>query len=163
MTPDAGPERAPVPRHTAEIERPLSAHTDSTGTEPELDRDVEKASSHHDATFPVAGLGGEPSGVFEEDGSPRRSQSRASSARSRPLVIVPRAKRRGLFARFAVVPEVERPYDYKNSTKWGITVTIALATAAAPLGSSIFYRTFPELLSRSEYLTVYSCSSFPEY
>jgi hypothetical protein len=45
-----------------------------------------------------------------------------------------------LFASLAIVPEVESPYDYKNSTKWGITLTVALATAAAPLGSTIFYR-----------------------
>lgn len=68
------------------------------------------------------------------------SRSRASSVVSRPLTIIPPHKRRGLFSRFTVVPEVARPYDYKNSTKWGITLTIAIATAAAPLGSSIFYR-----------------------
>jgi hypothetical protein len=45
-----------------------------------------------------------------------------------------------LFARFSITPEVERPYEYKNSTKWGITATVALASLAAPLGSSIFYR-----------------------
>jgi len=70
----------------------------------------------------------------------RRSPSRASSARSRPLTIVPRHRRRGLFGRFTIVPEVKRPYDYKNSTKWGLTATVAFATIAAPLGSSIFYR-----------------------
>lgn len=144
MTADTDPEKAVVPRDTAEIERPLSAHTDSTGSDADLelghnheDHDVEKVSSHRDGIFPAAIIGGEPSGIAEK----ARSPSRASSARSRPLSIVPRAKRRGLFARFAVVPEVDRPYDYKNSTKWGITFTIALATAAAPLGSSIFYRT----------------------
>ncbi|EFY90063.1 MFS multidrug resistance transporter, putative [Metarhizium acridum CQMa 102] len=69
-----------------------------------------------------------------------RTASRASSTtRPRIVAIVPRAQRRGLFAGFAVTPEVERPYDYTNSTKWGITATIALATLAAPMGSSIFY------------------------
>jgi hypothetical protein len=56
------------------------------------------------------------------------------------LSIVPRCKRRGLFGRFSIVPEVDRPYDYSNRTKWGITATISAATAAAPMGSSIFYR-----------------------
>ncbi|KAK8920911.1 hypothetical protein H634G_08742 [Metarhizium anisopliae BRIP 53293] len=69
-----------------------------------------------------------------------RTASRASSTtRPRTVAIVPRAQRRGLFAGLAITPEVERPYDYRNSTKWGITATIALATLAAPMGSSIFY------------------------
>ena len=66
--------------------------------------------------------------------------SRTTTAQSRALIIVPRSKRRGLFARFSLVPEVERPYDYKNSTKWFITLMVALAGAAAPFGSSVFYR-----------------------
>lgn len=69
-----------------------------------------------------------------------RSQSRASSARSRPLVIVPRAQRRGLFARFVLIPEVERPYDYSRKTKWLITLIVALAAAGGPIGSNIMYR-----------------------
>ncbi|KAH0600001.1 hypothetical protein MHUMG1_02792 [Metarhizium humberi] len=73
-----------------------------------------------------------------------RTASRASSTtRPRTVAIVPRAQRRGLFAGLAITPEVERPYDYRNSTKWGITATIALATLAAPMGSSIFYRWSP--------------------
>ncbi|SPN97406.1 related to dityrosine transporter [Cephalotrichum gorgonifer] len=71
--------------------------------------------------------------------------SRTSTAQSRALSIVPRSRRRGLFARLAVVPEVDRPYDYKNSTKWIITLVIALAGAAAPFGSSIFYPALTQL------------------
>jgi hypothetical protein len=69
-----------------------------------------------------------------------RSKSRSSSARSRPLSIVPRSKRRGLLGRFAIIPEVERPHEYRNGTKWAITAIVALAAAAAPVGSAIFYR-----------------------
>lgn len=71
-----------------------------------------------------------------------RSHSRASSARSRPLVIVPRRERRGLFAQFVLIPEVERPYDYSRRTKWTITTIVALAAAGGPLGSNIFYRMY---------------------
>lgn len=71
------------------------------------------------------------------------SKSNASSTRSRPLLIVPRAKRRGLLGRFAIIPEVENTYDYTNKTKWLITFIVALAAAAAPMGSSIFYRRHP--------------------
>ncbi|PHH82776.1 hypothetical protein CDD82_4850 [Ophiocordyceps australis] len=84
--------------------------------------------------------------VVAPDAAPRgnpsvlaRAASHASSTPAPPLTIVPRASRRGLCGRFTIVPEVERPYDYKPSTKWGITATIALAAMAAPMGSSIFY------------------------
>jgi len=68
------------------------------------------------------------------------SKSRSSSVRSRPLSIIPRSKRRGILARLAWIPEVERPYDYKRGTKWLITLVVALAAAAAPMGSSILLR-----------------------
>ncbi len=58
-----------------------------------------------------------------------------------PLVKVSRSKRRGLFARFALVAEVTEPTSYKNSTKWFITFTVAVAAAAAPIGTSIIFRT----------------------
>ncbi len=71
-----------------------------------------------------------------------RSKSRSSSTRSRPLSIIPRSQRRGLLGRFAIIPEVERPHEYGNGTKWAITAIVALAAAAAPVGSAIFYRRF---------------------
>jgi len=71
-----------------------------------------------------------------------RSRSRASSSRSRALSVVPRNKRRGLFGRFAMLPEVNRPYDYSNRMKWLITLIVALAAAGAPMGAGIFLRTF---------------------
>ena len=59
-----------------------------------------------------------------------------------PTVKVPRSERRGSLARFAVVAEVTNPYHYKNSKKWFITFTVAVAAAAAPVGSAIILRTF---------------------
>lgn len=85
----------------------------------------------------------EPAPVEEE--SQQRSRSKSSSVRSRPLTIVPRSKRRGLLGRFALIPEVGRPYDYSNKTKWLITLVVALAAAAAPLGSAIFYPALPQI------------------
>ena len=76
-----------------------------------------------------------------------RSRSKASSSRSRPLSVVPRNKRRGLFGRFAILPEVDRPYDYSNKTKWLITLIIAISGAGAPMGAGIFLRWFLPLLS----------------
>jgi len=74
-----------------------------------------------------------------------RSKSRTSSIRSRPLTIVPRSQRRGLLGRLSIIPEVERPYDYTNKTKWLITFIVALAAAAAPLGSAIFWPALPQI------------------
>lgn len=74
-----------------------------------------------------------------------RSRSQASSARSRPMSIVPRLKRRGLFAQLTLVPEVERPYEYPNKIKWTITAFVALAACAAPMGSAIFYPALPDM------------------
>ncbi|KAI9048757.1 hypothetical protein LZ554_007588 [Drepanopeziza brunnea f. sp. 'monogermtubi'] len=79
------------------------------------------------------------------DPSHSRSKSKASSTRSRALTLVPRAKRRGLLARLTLVPEVERPYEYKNNTKWFITFQVAIAAAAAPMGSAILLPALPEL------------------
>ena len=78
--------------------------------------------------------------IPQETQGTQRSKSKSSSVRSRPLSIVPRSKRRGLLARFTIIPEVERPYDYKRSTKWLITLQVALAAAAAPMGSAILLR-----------------------
>lgn len=71
---------------------------------------------------------------------PKPPQSIASSI-TPPAVKVRRADRRGLFGRFTVLAEVEEPKHYGRRTKWGITFIIALAAAAAPLGSAIFFRT----------------------
>jgi hypothetical protein len=75
-----------------------------------------------------------------EEVSLQRSKSRTSSKRSRLLTIVARSKRRGLLGRFAIIPEVKTPFDYSNKTKWTLTLIVALAAAAAPLGSAIFFR-----------------------
>jgi hypothetical protein len=58
----------------------------------------------------------------------------------RDAVKVPRSRRRGLLGRFTLVAEVENPYDYSNRLKWFITFIVAFAAAAAPMGSSIFFR-----------------------
>ena len=55
-------------------------------------------------------------------------------------VKVPRSQRRGLFARFAILAEVEEPKHYSRRSKWFITFVVALAAVAAPIGSAIFFR-----------------------
>lgn len=50
---------------------------------------------------------------------------------------VPLSERRGLLARFALIPEVRYPTAYPRKTKWLITASVALSAAAAPMGSAI--------------------------
>lgn len=64
---------------------------------------------------------------------------------SRPTVKVPCGKRRGLFARFALVAEVTQPVDYDRKVKWFITFIVAFSAAAAPAGSSIFFPSLDEV------------------
>lgn len=71
---------------------------------------------------------------------PHRSRSHAqSSMRSvrPPAVKVPRDERRGLLARFCFIDEITNAWDYSNNMKWLITAIVAVAGAAAPMGSSI--------------------------
>ena len=75
----------------------------------------------------------------EQDVELAHATSKASSVQP-PPVKVARARRRGLFARFTVLAEVEEPKDYPRSTKWLITFIIAMAAVAAPLGSAIILR-----------------------
>lgn len=55
-----------------------------------------------------------------------------------PAIVVPRLKRRGLFAQLAFVPEVENAKTYSRKTRWFLTILVAAAGATAPMGTSIF-------------------------
>jgi hypothetical protein len=91
-----------------------------------------------------------------------RSPSRAASSFANANTnTVPRAQRRGLLGRFTVIPEVERPYEYKNGTKWIITAIVALAAAGAPMGSGIFLRTCYCSRGRDKTAQLTTCVSCP--
>lgn len=82
------------------------------------------------------------------------TKSRTSSIRSRAVTIIQRSKRRGLLGRYGLVPEVARPIEYARKTKWTITMIVALAAAAAPQGSAIFFRMyFPSITSSTSCIT----------
>ncbi|KAH6631060.1 major facilitator superfamily domain-containing protein [Chaetomium sp. MPI-SDFR-AT-0129] len=83
--------------------------------------------------------------ALEKSPSTRPQSVRPSSFAGTTAVIVPRSQRRGLFGGITLIPEVERPYEYKTSTKWVITAIVALAAAGAPMGSSIFLPALPGL------------------
>uniref|UniRef100_A0A0D2Y6F8 Major facilitator superfamily (MFS) profile domain-containing protein n=1 Tax=Fusarium oxysporum (strain Fo5176) TaxID=660025 RepID=A0A0D2Y6F8_FUSOF len=63
-----------------------------------------------------------------------------------PLSIVPRSQRRWLLDRFALIPEVNNSYEYRNSTKWGITATF-VAIHGFVIIVAIFFL-LPETLTR---------------
>lgn len=65
-----------------------------------------------------------------------RVQSRSSSFMPE-AVVVPRSERRGLLARFTLIPEVENGYHYKPMTKWIITFLVAISATAAPMVCSL--------------------------
>lgn len=60
-------------------------------------------------------------------------------------IVVPRSERRGLLARCTLIAEVESAYAYKPLTKWFITFLVALAAAAAPIGSAILLPALPDI------------------
>ncbi|KAJ0356060.1 hypothetical protein KNSL1_000550 [Colletotrichum chrysophilum] len=129
------PEKDPFPPETASEQREeQSQSSDSEDEITEIGRNDDDGSRES----PEPALDADPSAAAAPAA---RTRSRASSTRSRALSIVPRSKRRGLFGQLAIIPEVDRPYDYTNKTKWTITLIIALAAAVSPMGSSIFYLT----------------------
>ncbi|CAD0090955.1 unnamed protein product [Aureobasidium mustum] len=73
-----------------------------------------------------------------EDASSLEKQATASiGSQDIDPVFVPKSQRRGLLARVAVVAEVEDPKHYARRTKWLLTFVVAVAGAAAPMGSGI--------------------------
>ncbi|OAT08682.1 MFS multidrug resistance transporter [Blastomyces gilchristii SLH14081] len=81
-----------------------------------------------------------------EDGGGNLATRQGTNSYS-AAVVVPRNKRRGLLGRLALLPEVEDPQKYPRKTKWLITLIIAIAAVAAPLGSAIFYPALGEVAS----------------
>ncbi|GAD95593.1 MFS multidrug resistance transporter, putative [Paecilomyces variotii No. 5] len=98
------------------------------GTSEETDTDTHSISPA--SSLPPVVEGKSPEDVFPPQ--------RASSVYEEPIP-VPRSKRRGLFAQFTLLAEVENPKAYPRRTKWLITFIVAVAAAAAPIGTSIFF------------------------
>ncbi|KAG9185592.1 hypothetical protein G6011_06923 [Alternaria panax] len=82
---------------------------------------------------------------------------RTSNTRQRPValartisvlpdaIVVPRSQRRGLLARFTLIPEVENPEHYARQTKWFLTFIVAFCAMAAPMGSAIVMPVLQEI------------------
>ncbi|KAI1123740.1 major facilitator superfamily domain-containing protein [Nemania abortiva] len=81
-----------------------------------------------------------------DDGGPVHPvRSTTSSTRPRHAIPVPKETRRGLFPWLSLVPEVEKPYYYTNGVKWMLTIVVAAAACAAPMGSAIIYPCLGEI------------------
>ncbi|OCL08884.1 MFS general substrate transporter [Glonium stellatum] len=74
--------------------------------------------------------------VSDHNPSPAIPPPRPASVASL-AVSVARSQRRGLFSSLTLIPEVTTPTNYPRRTKWIITALIAVAAAAAPMGSAI--------------------------
>ena len=91
------------------------------------DTHSDEASHHSDKT--AVKSNGEPEQQAEPKANPVRQQEP-----------VPRSQRRGLLGSWTIIPEVVNPYDYPDSTKWTMTVIVAICGATSSTGSSVFYR-----------------------
>ena len=114
---------------------PLDVHSNLATTE----SDTPSAASPDSSNTPSTIHEDKVRDQDEKDVELAQATSTAQSVCPRP-VRVPTAERRGLFARFSIVAEVEEPKHYPRKTKWFITFIIALAAIAAPLGSAIILR-----------------------
>ncbi|KAI0540553.1 major facilitator superfamily domain-containing protein [Xylaria digitata] len=82
----------------------------------------------------------------DRDGGPLDLvRSTASSMRPRIATPVPKESRRGLLPWLSLVHEVDKPYNYSNGVKWVLTLFVAIAASAAPMGSAILYPSLEEI------------------
>ena len=135
MEPDLKRSIAPSPPPAIDQEKGHTPSSLSSETAGKNDRDA--LSLHSAVLSPV--VKDDTERKEEQDVELAHATSKASSVRPPPVKIA-RANRRGLFARFTILAEVEEPKDYPRKTKWLITFIIAMAAIAAPLGSAIILR-----------------------
>jgi len=117
---------------------PISTDRKTTSTRSSLSSALSSELSLHSAVASTI-IEDESRSKEEKDVEIGQATSVAESAQPSPVKVL-RAKRRGLFARFTILAEVEEPKHYARGTKWFITFIIALAAVAAPLGSAIILR-----------------------
>jgi hypothetical protein len=125
------------PVHPVDLSRPdPDADKEALGT-------TSRTSSTH--TLESAGALSSPSTVIADNEDLEHGDAAVTRVVTprRDAVKVPRSRRRGLLGRFSLVAEVQNPYDYSNKLKWFVTFIVAFAAAAAPMGSSIFFRKPP--------------------
>ncbi|KAL5116647.1 hypothetical protein ACEQ8H_005396 [Pleosporales sp. CAS-2024a] len=108
-----------------------AGNIDSSKTFPEIESVVKE----HDSTLPKHSSS-DLNAVSSNARNWPVTLSRTTSVMP-DAVLVPRAQRRGLLARFTLIPEVENPYHYTRKTKWFLTFIVAFCAMGAPMGSAI--------------------------
>ncbi|TGJ85164.1 hypothetical protein E0Z10_g3590 [Xylaria hypoxylon] len=122
-------------------QRRRSSSVGTTATEKES---VDDPISPELASPPLA-HGGAP-GEKDGDGGPLDPVwSATSSMRPRIATPVPKETRRGLLPWLSLIPEVDKPRHYSNGIKWVLTLFVAIAASAAPMGSAIIYPSLEEI------------------
>lgn len=147
----------------------MAVDTEKVDTSPGVLQDEGRPVLHPEVTATQDGestkeIASSADSVGQAPAQPEATQSvnpKPASVSSRTVTVVPRSKRRGLLGFLTIIPEIERPHNYANSTKWVITLIVALAGAAAPLGSAIFFREYSahEILTICSYLHSCTCST----
>jgi hypothetical protein len=137
------PEKAELEAASQHVPHDIDGAVERPGVSTGKDNDLSKKEERDEDSIHTQSSHGTIEPAPNETEPAQRSKSKSSSVHSRALSIIPRSKRRGLLARLTIIPEVERPYEYKRGTKWLITLQVALAAAAAPMGSAILLRKSP--------------------
>ncbi|KAI1157916.1 major facilitator superfamily domain-containing protein [Nemania serpens] len=149
---DKAEEAFPGARLSESQRRPSNGGTTETEKmsvdDPDPDSDHDPVSPA--PTFPPrahdGGAPGEKERDGDKDGGPLYlARSTASSTGPRRALLIPKESRRGLVPWLSLVPEVDNPRNYDNGVKWMLTIFVAAAACAAPMGSSIFYPSLNEV------------------
>lgn len=98
-----------------------------------------------DDSLSVHSIHSTPTTIVEDEHRDAEAALERIRTPKQALVKVPGKERRGWFATFTIIPEVTNPYDYKDSTKWFITLVVSVAAAAAPVGSGIIFPTLEQV------------------
>ena len=106
-----------------------------TSTRPK--QHVPEARSHHSSSDSIRSSthsGDDPPSFHDLEASRKPASVLSADC---VAIKVPRLERRGLFANLSLIPEVDNPYNWPNSTKWWVTFIVGVAAAAAPMGSAV--------------------------
>ncbi|KAI1109291.1 major facilitator superfamily domain-containing protein [Nemania sp. NC0429] len=135
-------QRRPSDGGTTETEK---TSIDDRDRDSDRDSDADDEPVSPAPTFPPRAHDGAP-GEKDRDGGPLSlTRSTASSTVPRRALPIPKESRRGLVPWLSLVPEVDNPRNYDRGIKWMLTVFVAAAACAAPMGSSIFAASLNEV------------------
>lgn len=132
---------------SADVEKTSVVHDHASEQPHTIDNATNKETGCRpvDDTLSLHSIHSTPSTVVDDAQRDAEAALQRTKTPKQALVKVPRKERRGWFATFALIPEVTNPYDYKDSTKWLITLIVSVSAAAAPVGSGIIFPTLEQV------------------